>query len=181
MDISWGEEDTILPTTLWLPVLSWSQDGCCISCHHVCIQERKGGEGLQDCTIWVYAFLSGKQKLSQWCPNRFYISWMRTSSLGQPYLATCEAGNVLSRLPLNWEVARQKAGVNDSRKHVNSICHSPLPISELRAAKDVSGDADTVLASIRQWLSHQHFCFMGRSVSAIEVLGILIGGLLRGR
>lgn len=76
---------------------------------------------------------------------------MRTSSLGQPYLATCEAGKVHSRLPLNWEVAREKVGVNDSKKHINSICHSPLPISELRVAEDMSGDADTVLASIRQW------------------------------
>lgn len=145
-----GEEDTILSTTLWLPVLSWSQDGCCISCPHVCIQGRKGG-GFQDCTSWVYAFLSGKPKLSQECPKGFYISWMRTSSLGQPYLATCEAGKVHSRLPLNWEVAREKVGVNDSRKHINSICHSPFPISELRVAEDVSGEADTVLVSIRRW------------------------------
>ena len=108
----------ILSATFPLPVLSCSQDGCCISRHHVCIQGGRGWSkfpGLHQ--LGLFPFLSGKQKLSQKCPRLFLTS--NGSELGHWLrLAAREAGKVHSR---------EKVGIKDSGKHTCGVCHSPLP------------------------------------------------------
>lgn len=116
-----------MSTTLPLPGLSWSQDGCCISRHHVCVQGKKGAEGFQDYISWVCAFCQESKSLPRSVPaDSLYISWVTTGAFGCLQLQGRLVSDTVGFWPLNKEAVREKMGTEHSRRHIIRVCCSPL-------------------------------------------------------